>query len=100
MARQHNTNRNGISWTEQEKKTVWQKGSIIDGFDSTVWRRDACGYAMKYTDHGNRNSDYGWEIDHIKAVANGGNDNINNLQPLFWRNNASKGDKTNWRCGQ
>ena len=100
MARQHNTNRNGGSWTEQEKRAVWQKGSIIEGYDSSLWRRDTCGHAMKYTEHGNRNSDYGWEIDHIKAVANGGDDNINNLQPLYWGNNSSKGDRLNWRCGQ
>ncbi|MBN8665627.1 MAG: HNH endonuclease [Chitinophagales bacterium] len=100
MARQHNTNRNGGSWSEQEKRAVWQKGSVIEGYDSSLWRRDICGHAMKYTEHGNRDSDYGWEIDHIKAVANGGDDNISNLQPLYWGNNSSKGDKLNWRCGQ
>jgi hypothetical protein len=100
MARQHNTNRNGGSWSEQEKRAVWQKGSVIEGYDSSLWRRDICGHAMKYTEHGNRASDYGWEIDHIKAVANGGDDSISNLQPLYWGNNSSKGDKLNWRCGQ
>ncbi|MCF8239512.1 MAG: HNH endonuclease [Saprospiraceae bacterium] len=55
---------------------------------------------MKFTDHGDRTSDYGWEIDHIRAVSNGGNDDLENLQPLHWRNNAAKWDSMNWRCGQ
>ncbi len=55
---------------------------------------------MQYSEHGNRNSNYGWEIDHINPVANGGGDEINNLQPLYWDNNAKKGDNLNWRCGQ
>ena len=36
------------------------------------------------------------EIDHINPVANGGDDNYNNLQPLNWKNNAAKSDKLNF----
>lgn len=36
---------------------------------------------MKYIEHGNRESDYGWEIDHINSISNGGTDNSRNLQP-------------------
>ncbi len=53
---------------------------------------------MKWSEHGNRDSKYGWEIDHINPVANGGGDELNNLQPLNWVNNANKGDKLNWTC--
>lgn len=100
MARNPNTNRHGGPWTDHEKLAVWQKGTQIQGYDSSIWRRDICGHAMNYSEHGNRNSEYGWEIDHIRAVANGGSDNLENLQPLFWANNAAKGDSINWRCGQ
>ena len=100
MARKPNTDRVGNAWTEQQKKAVWTKGATIDGYDSNIYRRDKCGHAMQYSEHGNRNSNYGWEIDHINPVANGGGDEINNLQPLFWDNNAKKGDNLNWRCGQ
>jgi 5-methylcytosine-specific restriction endonuclease McrA len=47
-----------------------------------------------------RGHNYGWEIDHINPVANGGTDIDNNLQPLNWKNNAAKSDKLNWLCGQ
>ena len=33
--------------------------------DSDEWRRDHNGSAMWFSDYGDRNSDYGWEIDHI-----------------------------------
>ena len=40
---------------------------------------------------------YGWKIDHIKPVAKGGTDDLNNLQPLQWANNRHKSDNyPNW----
>lgn len=98
MARQHNTDRNGWQWSEQTKKTVWQKGGEIPNFSPDIWRWDKCGLVMKWSEHGNRDSEYGWEIDHIKPVSNNGEDDINNLQPLNWKNNADKSDKLNWAC--
>ena len=71
---------------------IWAKGTPIPGYDSNIWRRDEYGSAMKYSDYGNRNSEYGWEVDHIVPVSRGGTDNLNNLRPLHWRNNASRGD--------
>ncbi|ADQ80894.1 hypothetical protein Palpr_2764 [Paludibacter propionicigenes WB4] len=98
MVRRHNTDRNGNSWSEATKKVVWNKGAIIPGYPSEVWRSDKCGKVMKYSEHGNRSSDYGWEIDHITPVAYGGSDDLNNLQPLNWSNNVDKSDKLYWTC--
>lgn len=98
MARKHNTNREGNAWTQQQINAVWQKGSTITGFPSEKYRADKCSHAMEYSEHGNRQSQYGWEIDHINPVANGGGDELWNLQPLFWGNNADKSDKLNWVC--
>lgn len=53
---------------------------------------------MKWSEHGNRLSEYGWEIDHIKPVARGGGDELSNLQPLNWKNNAAKSDTYPWSC--
>ena len=39
------------------------------------------------TEHGNRYSAYGWEIDHIRLRTFGGSDGISDLRPLHWRNN-------------
>ena len=98
--RQPNTDLNGGQFTPQQKLAVWQKGRVIPDFSPDVWRYDTCGNPMLWSDYGNRSSKFGWEIDHINPVSNGGTDFINNLQPLYWGNNASKSDKLNWRCGQ
>ncbi len=98
MARKHNTDRNGNSWTETTKKSVWEKGTAIPDFSKDIWRYDKCGDIMKWPEHGNRNSQYGWEIDHVNPVSNNGPDDLVNLQPLNWHNNANKGDKLNWTC--
>ena len=47
---------------------------------------------MIYSLYGKTESDYGWEIDHIRPKSMMGSDFISNLQPLQWQNNRSKGD--------
>lgn len=93
MARNFNTNVSGGSWTKEEIDAVWAKATYAKGLmpiqDIKV---DAYGRHMKYSEHGNRNSEYGWEVDHIKPVAKFGTDDIWNLQPLNWKSNVEKGD--------
>ncbi len=98
MPRNHNTNQAGGNWTPEQVKEVWEKGTPAIGYSKDLWRHDKCGAVMKWTDHGNRDSKSGWEIDHINPVSNGGSDSIGNLQPLNWENNAKKGDSLNWKC--
>lgn len=98
MARTPNTNKNGNSFSPQTIQSVWEKGREIPDFSSRVWRWDKCGAVMKRDEHGNRQSEHGWEVDHINPIANDGQDVLSNLQPLNWKNNASKGDKLNWTC--
>jgi len=76
---------------QQEIQAVWQKGRIIPNFDAGTWRWDKCGTVMKINEYGNRQSKYGWEIDHINP--NGG-DQLSNLQPLQWENNVAKSNGT------
>jgi hypothetical protein len=83
---------------ERTKLLVWEKGSRIEKFDPAVWRRDACGHAIRFSDHGDTGSEYGWEIDHIRPVERGGQTVLNNLQPLYWVTNRSKGDQYPWSC--
>jgi hypothetical protein len=98
MSRKSNTTSKGEGWTPEQINAVWQKGRAIQNFDAAQYRIDTCLQIMEFSRFGDRNADYGWEIDHINPVSNGGADTINNLQPLNWKNNASKSDKLNWRC--
>ncbi|KDA02582.1 hypothetical protein HOC_10189 [Hyphomonas oceanitis SCH89] len=70
---------------------VWLKGHEIAGYPPHAWRRDDFGYAMRFADYGDRNSDYGWEIDHRIPSALGGPNMLINKRPLHWRNNVQLG---------
>jgi 5-methylcytosine-specific restriction endonuclease McrA len=88
---------------ESLKLKVWNKGTIVpdkDGkhWDPKEWRYDKCGKPIKYNEHGNTNSDVGWEIDHIIPTSKNGPDTLENLQPLQWENNRRKGDDYPWNC--
>ena len=82
-----------MSWSEEIIEQVWRKGAVIPNYDPRVWRRDACGTAMKRSEYGNRDSQYGWEIDHVNPnVPAYYRDSLTNLQPLQWENNVDKSD--------
>lgn len=76
--------------TAAEFDAVWRKGHPIVGYDPASWRRDDYGSAMRYSDHGNRSSDFGWEMDHIVKKEHGGSDTLSNLRPLQWLNNVKR----------
>ncbi len=87
---------------EEDKLFVWNKGKKIVENGTTLnpsaWRRDICGNKMKFSDHGNTDSNYGWEIDHIYPSSRGGTDELSNLQPLQWENNRKKSNTYPWSC--
>lgn len=71
---------------------VWAKGFDTGGSDALIWRKDECGAWLFRSEYGKRDSEYGWEIDHIKPVSEGGTDDISNLRPLHWENHGRKTD--------
>jgi 5-methylcytosine-specific restriction endonuclease McrA len=83
----------GGGYTEAEKRAIWSKGHPIVNYDPAVWRRDRFGYAMRFSDHGDRSSQYGWEVDHVVPSALGGHDGFQNLQPTHWKMNTAKGHR-------
>lgn len=72
---------------------VWAKACIVDMENERLgFRKDQCGAWIKYGDYGDRTSPWGWEIDHIMPVSQGGANAVSNLRPLNWHNNAAKSD--------
>ena len=78
-----------MAWSEETIQKVWEKGQTVERNDPANWRKDDCGAWMARSQYGNRDSQYGWEIDHISP---GGSDAVSSLRPLQWQNNVDKSD--------
>lgn len=81
-----------FTYTNREIVLVWQKATIVPGYNPAVIRKDRCGAWIKLADFGKRSSIYGWEVDHIIPTSRRGAHVLNNVQPLHWKNNAAKAD--------
>lgn len=71
---------------------VWQKAEKVRGINPDYVRKDACGAWIVKDQYGNRNSPFGWEIDHVIPLSLGGPDIFVNFRAMHWENNISKGD--------
>lgn len=78
-----------------KKRAVWKKASPILGEDPDHIRLDATGYQIYWSEYGNRDSAYGWELDHWPVPKSlGGSDDISNLRPLNWLMNCAQGNRS------
>jgi HNH endonuclease len=99
-SRLRNTDVAGKQYTKDMVYRIWEKAMVIDDKDPEIWRLDVCGHVIHFYDFGNVNSSYGWEIDHVLPVSLGGDEELANLQPLYWNTNRLKGDAHPWECGE
>jgi len=78
-----------MTWSEEMIQKVWEKAKKVENANPDKWRKDECGAWIGRNNYGNRDSQYGWEIDHISPD---GADILSNLRPLQWENNVDKRD--------
>lgn len=84
---------------EEQIQAIWEKGRQVPGYDKDKIRQDDCGAWILRDKYGDTSSIYGWVVDHIypaKLLKSIGDqqesiDNLANMRPLNWLNNAAKG---------
>ena len=85
-------------FSDEMLNEIWGKAVSVSGYDENKYRKDCCGAWIQRDRYCNRDSDFGWEVDHIypecllknKDVDMELIDDLRNLRPMNWRNNVSK----------
>jgi len=74
-------------------QNTWDNAPKVRGKDPELYRRDAYENVLYRHSHG-KDTQMGWNIDHIKPQSKGGSDNPRNLQILQSAKNKSLGNST------
>ncbi len=69
---------------------IWEKAISVPGYDPDIWRKDFAGAWIRKDSYGMKTK-YGWEVDHLRPLSKGGDNNEDNLIALHWQNNRTKG---------
>jgi len=78
-------------YTKEILDIIFKKGDIIIGENPKLYRKDIFGSIICRIEYGEL-SIMGWEVDHIIPLSKGGTNDLDNLQPLYWKNNRKKSD--------
>jgi hypothetical protein len=65
----------GHSFSDEMVRKVWAKGRIVPGYDPRYVRKDCCGAWISWSEYG-KQTESGWEIDHIRPVSANGSDDL------------------------
>ncbi len=72
----------GKPYNEETIREVWKKAKRQPGFET--FSIDEHGSPISFFDYSKRSA-YGWVIQRIVPVEQGGSDNVSNLVPLHWK---------------
>ena len=75
-----------MTMLEDLKRACWSKTSPVSGqINAWDFRKDCLGNMVRYSDFGNRQSPFGWELEYIVPARLGGSTDPSNLQALHWK---------------
>jgi hypothetical protein len=74
-------------------QAAWEKARIAAGYDVRYIRMDRFGALIARSRYGMQ-IELGWHIDHFIPSSKGGSDELHNREPLHWRNNLAKSDRS------
>jgi hypothetical protein len=79
-------------FSEKHKIAAWNNASAPpEGYDKKLYRLDSCGAIIYWSSYG-KDTNMGWEVDHIFPESKGGKDDHVNLRAMQHQNNSTKGD--------
>ena len=86
--------------TEEEIEKAWAKAEpYLESKHKNAQeelRKDYAGALIRRNEYG-KQTDFGWEVDHLKPLSKGGTYDEGNLYPSHWKNNRRKSDNyPNW----
>ena len=76
---------------QEQIDKAWENAKRVRGKDPDKYRQDPYGDLLYRPSYG-KDSEMGWEVDHIRPVSKGGADGTRNLQALNTRVNREKGE--------
>lgn len=89
-----------MAFSDQQIQEAWNHARVVEGYDQSRFRKDACGAWIIRDKYRDTDSLYGWVIDHVvpqsllreKGISEPMIDNSLNLRALQHENNESKSD--------
>ena len=89
-----------MAFSEEQIQEVWDRAMVVEGYDKSRFRKDACGAWIIRNKYGDTDSQYGWQIDHVvpralledKGFSEDEIDAPVNLRAMQHENNESKSD--------
>lgn len=73
-------------YSEEDLDVIFAKATLILG----DLRKDVMGQYVHRQAHGDAEHPWGWDVDHIKAIKDGGSNNLDNLRPLNIHDNRGR----------
>jgi hypothetical protein len=80
-----------LNESERRKLAAWNKAQPVAGYEPSMYRKDRFGALIAFSEHG-KTTMYGWEIDHIWPLSQGGLLASQNEVATHWKYNRAKSD--------